>query len=99
MEKGGVADHIHIGMILNKLPQTLFGMFSGFWLTHIKCQLVFKIFPVIGDCIVHMYRIPDQICQKTYRIIVVSCRLFNGYGSILCTSTHPAKAALRRCGP
>ena len=33
------------------------------------------IFPVIGDEVVHMYRIPDQKSQEAYRILVIWYRL------------------------
>ena len=39
-------------------------------LAYIKRNLRLHILPVIDHCIVHMYRIPHDVCKKTYCIFV-----------------------------
>ena len=44
-------------------------------LAHIKGDLRLYILPVIDNSIVHMYRVPHDICKKTYRILMkLFCR-------------------------
>ena len=59
MEKRRISDYIYIGMFFNKFPQPLHRELSGLRLAHVKRNLPLKIFPVICNRIVHMYRIPD----------------------------------------
>lgn len=39
-------------------------------LTYIKGDLLFKISPAVGDCIVHVHRIPHDVSQEAYRIVM-----------------------------
>ena len=77
MEEGGVADDIDIGVICNELTQPLHGELVGLGLTNIKGDLVFKVLPVIGDCIIHVDRIPDQVGQECHGILMEGFRLGN----------------------
>ena len=70
MKKGGEPQHIHIRMRFDKFSQTLHGIYMSLWLPHIKRNLVLHILPVIDHRIVHMYRIPHNICKKAYGIIM-----------------------------
>ena len=70
MEKSSKSYDIYILMCVQKSAQTLHRICSCFRLTHIKCDLWFHILPFIYYCIVHMYRIPHNICQETYRIFM-----------------------------
>ena len=54
-------------------------MFSCFRLTNIKSNLRFNIFPVIYHCIIHMNRIPHNVCKKTYCILVKKFCRFDHY--------------------
>ena len=87
MEKGGEAYHIHILVGIKESAEALQRMSSCFWLAHIKGDLRLYIFPVVYHCIVHMYRIPHNISQKTYRIIMKSLRRFDGHITGLLTVT------------
>ncbi len=74
MEKGGKAHHIHMRVVLTPFLKFLFHIDLGLGLSDIKSQLVRRILPVIGDKIVHMYRIPDQERQKADRVLMIGDR-------------------------
>ena len=78
MEKCSKAHNIHILMSIQKSAQTFQGISFCFRLAHIKCNLRFHIFPVIYYCIVHVYRIPHDICQEAYSVFMKQ----------LCSSDH-----------
>ena len=75
MKKGRVADDIHIRMLRDKSAQPLHGVGVGLWLAHIKRNLLFHIFPAVGHGIIHMHRVPHNVCQKTDRVTVERLRL------------------------
>ena len=54
----------------------------SFRLAYIEGDLVFKILPLIGHCIIHMYRIPDNISQKANRILMKGRRLMKDYTAL-----------------
>ena len=81
VEEGGVADDVHIRMLLDELPQTLHGIFVGFRLAHIKRDLMLEIRPAVGGGIVHMHRIPDEIGKETHGILMERHRL-HGHAAI-----------------
>ena len=64
MEERCITDHVHIRMLCTVFTQTLHGILMCFRLSDIECDLMFKILPAICHSIVHMNRIPDNICQK-----------------------------------
>ena len=70
MEKCRITDHVDMWIVLNIFSETLHGIFVCLWLTHIKCDLLFKVCPSVCHRIVHMYRIPHNIGKKTYCIIM-----------------------------
>ena len=55
---------------LEILPEPVHGKLVCLRLTYIKGDLLFKISPAVGDCIVHVYRIPHDVSQEAYRIIM-----------------------------
>ena len=77
MEKRRIANDIDIWMLLAEFTQALHGIFMCFRLPYVKRNLMFEIFPVICHRIVHMYRIPDNICQKAYCIFMKRFCLMN----------------------
>ena len=87
MEKCRETNHIHIRMALQEFSQTFLGVFFCLRLTDIKCDLFFHTLPVISHRIIHMNRIPHNISQKTYRIIMKSLRRFDGHITGLLTVT------------
>ena len=87
MEKCSKTNHIHIRMALQEFSQTFFGILFSLRLTDIKCDLFFHTLPVIRHRIIHMNRIPHNISQKTYRIIMKSLRRFDGHITGLLTVT------------
>ena len=75
MEKCRKSQNIYIRMLFDEFLQTFHRIRMCLWLSHIKCKLMFYILPVIYHRIIHMYRIPQDICQKTYGIIMKRCCL------------------------
>ena len=74
MEEGGVADHVHVGVVRDELPQPLHGELVGLGLAHVKGDLVLKVLPAVGDGVVHVDRVPDEVGQKAYRVVVEELR-------------------------
>ena len=70
MEKCSETHNIHIFMGIQESAQTFQRMSFCFWLAHIKCDLWLYIFPVIYYCIIHVYRVPHNICQKAYSVFM-----------------------------
>ena len=70
MEKGRIADDIYIRMLLAEPAQALHRILMRLWLPDIESNLVLKILPAIGHGIVHMYRVPDKVCQKADSIFM-----------------------------
>ena len=87
MEKCSKTNHIHIRMALQEFSQTFLGVFFCLRLTDIKRDLFFHALPVVGHRIIHMHRIPHNISQKTYRIIMKSLRRFDRHIPGLLTVT------------
>ena len=81
MEKRGKTQYIYIWMLLYKFAQALHGISVGFRLSHIKGNLMFHILPVVDHRIIHMYRVPHNISQETYGI-VMERRSLNGNLSV-----------------
>ena len=82
MEKGCVANHIHVGMIRAVFAKTLQGIFVGLRLSHVESNLMFKVFPVVGNRIVHMYRIPDNVSQKADRVFMERNGIMNDHTAL-----------------
>ena len=61
MEKGGITDYIHIRMPSAVSTKTLHGILMSLGLSHVKSDLMLEVFPIIGDRIVHVYGIPDNV--------------------------------------
>ena len=72
VEERGVADDVHIWVLGNEFAQALHGELMRFGLTHVEGDLVLEVFPAVGDGVVHVHRVPDQIGEKTYRIFMKS---------------------------
>ena len=70
MEEGGVANHVDVGVIRDELAQALHGELVRLGLAHVEGDLVLKVLPVVGDGVVHVDRIPDQIGEKADGVIV-----------------------------
>jgi len=82
MEEGGVADDVHIGVLRDILAQALHGELVSFGLTYIEGDLMFKVLPVVGHRVVHMYGIPNDVSQKTHGVLVVGFRRGNDHAAI-----------------
>ena len=84
MEERCVTKHIYIWMFFNEFAETLHGIGMCLWLTDIKSDLMFYIFPVVGHGIVHMYRIPHDIGEEAYGIFMkCSCLDRDSLGGFL----------------
>ena len=70
MEKCGKSYYIYVIMGLQESAETFQRMRTCCRLAHIKGDLRLYILPVVDNCIVHMYRIPHDVCKKTYGILV-----------------------------
>ena len=70
MEKRRKTHHIYIFMAFEITAEAFQRMCSCRRLTYIKSDLRLYILPVVYHCIVHMYRIPHDVCKKTYCIFV-----------------------------
>ena len=79
VEEGGIADHVHMGVVRDKVPQPLHGEFAGLGLAHIEGDLVFKAGPAVGDGVVHVHRIPNQVGQEAHRVVVEVHRRANDH--------------------
>ena len=100
MEEGGVADHIDIRMVRDKLAQTLHGVLVGLGLTDVESDLVLKVLPIVGDRVVHMHRVPDQIGQEADGVLMEGLRLLQHHAARrpvvvpLASVQHPAGGAV-----
>ena len=74
VEERGKAYHIDIGVAFEILAQTAQGVGVGLGLAHIERDLVLDILPVIDDGVVHVDGVPNQVRQKTDRVLMVGCR-------------------------
>ena len=83
VEEGGVADDVYIGMLGDKLAQALHGKLVGLGLTHVKGDLVLKVLPVVGDGVIHVHRIPDEIGQEADGVVVEKLRLVQHHTAAL----------------
>ena len=79
VEEGGVADHVHIWMVLDEFPQPLHGKFPGFGLANVEGDLVLKVLPVVGNGVVHVDRVPDEIGQKADGVVMEGLRRGNDH--------------------
>ena len=83
VEEGGVADDVHIGVLSDELPQPLHGELVGLGLTDVKGDLVFKVLPIVGNSVVHMDRVPDEVGQEAHGVVVESLRRVNDHAAAL----------------
>ena len=83
MEKCSETQHIYIGMLLNKFAQALHRIFMCLWLSYIKGNLMLHILPVIDHRIIHVHRIPHNVCQKAYCIVMERYALYNNLTGLL----------------
>ena len=70
MEKRSIAQHIYMRIIFDEFPQAFHGIFMCLRLAHVECDLLFKICPAVCHCIVHMYRVPHDVCEEAHCIIM-----------------------------
>ena len=72
VEEGRKAHNVDIGVAFEILAQAAHCVGVGLGLAHIERDLVLDILPVIDDRVVHVDGVPDQVCQKADRVLVVS---------------------------
>ena len=72
MEEGRKAHNVDIGVAFEILAQAAHCVGVGLGLAHIERNLVLDILPVIDDRVVHVDGVPNQVCQKADRVLVVS---------------------------
>ena len=70
VEEGGVPDHVHVGVVRDELPQPLHGEGPGLGLAHVEGDLVLEVLPAVGDGVIHMHRVPDQVGQEADGVLV-----------------------------
>ena len=71
MEKCSKPHNIDMWVVLTPLSQLLLHILLCLRLSHIVSKLMWGVCPVICEEIVHMYRIPDQECQKAYGVFMI----------------------------
>ena len=74
MEEGRKAHDIDIGVAFEIFAQTAHCVGVGLGLTYIERNLMFDILPVVDDGVVHVNGVPNQVCQKADRVLMVGCR-------------------------
>ena len=79
VEEGGVPDDIHMGVAGDEFLQPLHGELPGLGLADVKGDLVLKVLPAVGDGVVHMHRVPDEVGQKADGVIVEVLRAGDGH--------------------
>ena len=77
MEERRVANHVHIGMLLDEAAQTLHGKLTGLGLANIERNLMLDILPIVDDGVIHVNRIPDEIAQEGHRVFMIRRRTVN----------------------
>ena len=70
MEKCSKTHYVHILMGFQETAETFQRVLSCGRLTYVKGHLRLHVLPVVDNCIVHMNRIPHNICQKAYGILM-----------------------------
>ena len=70
MEKCSKTHYIHILMGFQETAETFQRILSCGRLTYVKGHLRLHVLPVVDNCIVHMNRIPHNICKKAYGILM-----------------------------
>ena len=81
VEEGGEANHVHIGVLLNEFPQPLHGEIVGLGLANVKGELMLEVLPVVGHGVIHMHRVPDDVGQKRYSVLMVAFRFRNDHAA------------------
>ena len=71
VEEGRKAHNVDIGVAFEILAQTAHCVGVGLGLTYIERNLMFDILPVVDDGVVHVDGVPNQVCQKADRVLVV----------------------------
>ena len=101
MEEGGIADDVHIGVVGNELSEPLHGELVGFGLTDVEGDLVLKVFPVVGDGVVHVHRIPDEIGEEAHGVVVIAFRMGDDHAAAfgVISATGRDRPRYRRCDP
>ena len=79
MEKCCESDNINIIVSVKESAKSVERMCSCLWLTNIKGNLRFNIFPLVDNSVVHMNRVPHNVSKETYRILVERCALVDCY--------------------
>ena len=72
VEEGRKAHNVDIGVAFEILAQAAHCVGVGLGLAYIERNLMFDILPVVDDRVVHVHGVPDQVCQKADRVLVVS---------------------------
>ena len=99
VEEGGVADDVHVGVVCDELAQPLHGEFVGLGLADVEGDLVLKVLPVVGDGVVHVDGIPDEVCQKGHGIFVECLRPGDHHAAGLGVIVPAFRGNGRACGP
>ena len=71
VEEGRKAHNVDIGVAFEILAQAAHCVGVGLGLSYIERNLMFDILPVVDDRVVHVDGVPNQVCQKADRVLVV----------------------------
>ena len=70
VEEGGVADDVHVGVLGYKAAQALHGELVRLGLAHVEGYLVLEVGPAVGDGVVHVHRVPDEVGEEADGVVV-----------------------------
>ena len=70
VEEGGVAYDVHVGVLRDEAAQALHGELVRLGLAHVEGYLVLEVGPAVGDGVVHMHRVPDEVGEEAHGVVV-----------------------------
>ena len=70
VEEGGEPDHVGRRVLIQPLPIGIHDELSGGRMVDVQGNLVFLVAPVVGQVVVHLDRIPDDVSQEGCRVLM-----------------------------
>ena len=70
VEERGETHHIHLRAVLQPLLERIEHELAGGRMVDVERNLVFLVSPIIGQVVVHLDRVPDDVGQETHRVFV-----------------------------
>ena len=70
VEERGETHHIHLRAVLQPLLERIEHELAGGRMVDVERNLVFLVSPIIGQVVVHLDRVPDDVGQETHRVLM-----------------------------